>query len=125
MPGEYDPDDPDTHGDECCCETCLQNYPERDALYNDNAYYGLDADDDEWTEADQLALDEYRRQEGSPVWADEMEVDGVVVQYRVHGSPDEKTRAALAEVVCAFVKRFTSSPDDLDGSEKGSHEPER
>ena len=29
------------HGDECCCEDCLQDYPERDALYNNCEFYGV------------------------------------------------------------------------------------
>lgn len=32
------------HGYECCCEDCLQDYPERDALYNDCQFYGVPSD---------------------------------------------------------------------------------
>lgn len=45
-------DDEEDLGDElphpctCCCEDCLQNYPERDVLYNDSQYYGDDDDED-------------------------------------------------------------------------------
>ncbi len=43
---EYDLDEDEEHGYNCCCETCLQNHPERDALYNDSQYYGEEDDAD-------------------------------------------------------------------------------
>src|SRR5258708_4762795 len=43
---EYDLDEDEENGYNCCCETCLQNHPERDALYNDSQYYGEEDDAD-------------------------------------------------------------------------------
>lgn len=43
---EYESDGYDEyHSDMCCCEECLQAFPERDILWNDGQYYGyLDED---------------------------------------------------------------------------------
>ena len=34
------------HGYNCICETCLQNYPERDIEYGDGTYFKWDDDVD-------------------------------------------------------------------------------
>ena len=41
-----DDDDDEVHSDNCTCESCLQNNPERDILYGDGEYFDWGKEED-------------------------------------------------------------------------------